>query len=151
MVTLSFILNFYKLHWKKIIHISIRSSTVKLLNQSLYIYIHTYIFKWLCDTIFTHSKCKNTWKMEVDCNVQDILNMNSEYFKFKISDTLFNQSCSTISEWRHCCNGSLNAAIWTIFQRSFKKSELIYCINSFFLKDLNVNYSYIYFFRGTGY
>ena len=46
--SLRFILNFYKLPWKKIIYASIRSSTLKLVNQRvlrfIYIYIHIYTY-----------------------------------------------------------------------------------------------------------
>ena len=42
--SLWFILNFY---WKKIIHTSVRSSTVKLVNQCFLIYIYIYIFIYI--------------------------------------------------------------------------------------------------------
>ena len=41
--SLRFILNFYKLPWKKTIYASFRSSTVKLVNQYFLIYIYIYM------------------------------------------------------------------------------------------------------------
>ena len=90
----------------------------------------------LYDTIFICSKNKNIWKLTVVRNKFQIWTLNTSNL---ICLTLCSINFLTITEWRHYYSNSLNAVTQTISQSSLKKNELIYFINYFFSKNLNVN------------
>ena len=89
--------------------------------------------------LFKKTKIHESWLQPRNCYGQHTFQtwiMNTSNLKCVI---LYSINSFTILDWRHYCINSLNAVMQTISQRYLKKSELMYYINYFFLKNLTVN------------